>query len=140
MDRKNFKYQTPGQAQGQTAVTGTVAGAEHTQLGGMASYDEVGRFMFAPDDSVPGRNIRFRCRGTAQQMSDGTFDFVPSPQPRTRSLLIRKLAHGRVSRRLDGAIQLTLRVSPAEGVAIARTMALEAEMAAQAIMAYQEKR
>lgn len=129
MDRKNFKYQTPGQAQGQTAV----AGAEHTQLGGMASYDEVGRFMFAPDDSVPGR-------GTAQQMSDGTFDFVPSPQPRTRSLLIRKLAHGRVSRRLDGAIQLTLRVSPAEGVAIARTMALEAEMAAQAIMAYQERR
>ena len=33
-----------------------------------------------------------------QQMSDGTFDFVLRTKSKSRSVLIRKLAHGRRSR------------------------------------------
>ena len=46
-----------------------------------------------------------------QQMSDGTFDFVPRTKPKTRSVLIRKLAHGRRSRTQDDVLQLTLKFS-----------------------------
>ena len=52
-------------------------GCNHVQLGGVAFYDERKCFLFTPDqqgvrDQVPG----FRSQGVAQQLSDGTFDFV----------------------------------------------------------------
>ncbi len=47
-----------------------------------------------------------------QQMSDGAFDFVPRTKPKSRSVLIRKLAHGRRSRTQDDALQLTLKFFP----------------------------
>ena len=39
-----------------------------------------------------------------QQMSDGTFDFVPRTKPKSRSVLIRKLAHERRSRTQDDVL------------------------------------
>ena len=81
-------------------------GCNHVQLGGVAFYDGSKCFLFTPDqqgvrDQVPG----FRSQGVAQQLSDGTFDFVAKAKPRSQSKLIKKLAHGRVSKTKDNAVQ-----------------------------------
>ena len=114
---------------------------QHVQLGGMAFYDESKCFLFAPNEhggreKVPG----FRSQGVAQQLSDGTFDFVSKPRVRSQSELIRKLAHGRVSKTKDGAIQLTLKVFCDEGINIGNALVKEAEEAADALVEYQLKR
>ena len=114
--------------------------ASHTQLSGMASYDERKYFLFSPDEPVAGITSRFRCQGIAQQMSDGTFDFVAKPKIKAQSQLIKKLAHGRVSKTKDGAIQLTLKVFCDEGENIAEAILREARIASEAIVAYQMKR
>ena len=107
-------------------------------LGGQAFYDERNYFLFAPDDPAPGRVARVRRMvGVAQQMTDGTFDFVAKPRLRAQSTLIKKLAHGRVSRTKDGAIRLTLMVTPDERVNIAETIAREAGEAKDAVADYQ---
>ena len=114
---------------------------QHVQLGGMAFYDESKCFLFAPNEhggreKVPG----FRSQGVAQQLTDGTFDFVVKPRVRSQSELIRKLAHGRVSKTKDGAIQLTLKVFCDEEINIGSTLVKEAEEAADALVEYQLKR
>lgn len=116
--------------------------SRHTQLSGMASYDEDGGkyFLFSPDMPVAGQLPRFRCQGIAQQMTDGTFDFVAKPQLKPQSELIKKLAHGRVSKTKDEAIQLTLKVFCDEGENIAEAIYKEAGIAHDAIVAYQMKR
>lgn len=113
----------------------------HVQLGGMAHYDERRYFMFAPDYCVPNSvpRVRRMC-GVAQQLTDGTFDFVAQPRLRTQSTLIKKLAHGRVSLTKDKAIQLTLKVMSDENINIAETIAAEAAEGANALIEYQLKR
>ena len=69
-----------------------------------------------------------------QQMSDGTFDFVPRTKPKSRSVLIRKLAHGRRSRTQDDALQLTLKFFRTENVAIAHAIMDEAQDAIDALL------
>ena len=114
---------------------------QHVQLGGMAFYDESKYFMFSPDEPVSDvvRRMR-RMHGVAQQMTDGTFDFVAQPRVRSQSQLIRKLAHGRVSLTKDKAIQLTLKVMSDENINIAETIAAEAAEGANALIEYQLKR
>ena len=114
--------------------------SQHTQKSGMAYYDDTNYFLFAPDEPVVGSMPRFHRLGIAQQLNDGSFEFVPKPQLKTQSLLIKKLAHGRVSKTKDGAIQLTLKVYCDEGVNISETIAAEAEIARDAIVEYQLKR
>ena len=115
--------------------------AQHMQLGGMAFYDESKCFLFAPNEHGGGEKVQgFRSQGVAQQLSDGTFDFVVKPRVRSQSELIRKLAHGRVSKTKDGAIQLTLKVFCDEGINIGSTLVKEAEEAADAVVDYQLKR
>lgn len=116
------------------------AAQQHIQLSGMASYDESKYFLFAPDEPVAGLLPRFRCHGIAQQMTDGTFDFVAKPKIKPQSQLIKKLAHGRVSKTKDGAIQLTLKVYSDEGENIAEAIYKEAAIAKDAIVAFQMKR
>ena len=114
---------------------------QHVQLGGIAFYDESKYFLFSPDDSVPDKVQRMRrMHGVAQQMTDGTFDFVAQPRQKSQSQLIRKLAHGRVSLTKDKAIQLTLKVTPSENINIAQAIAIESAEAADAIVDYQLKR
>ena len=113
---------------------------QHTQKSGMAYYDDTNYFLFAPDEPVVGSMPRFQRLGVAQQLNDGSFEFVPKPQLKAQSQLIRKLAHGRVSKTKDGAIQLTLKVYCDEGVNISETIAAEALMARDAIVEYQLKR
>lgn len=116
-------------------------GSQHVQLGGMAFYDESKCFLFAPNEHGGGEKVQgFRSQGVAQQLSDGTFDFVVKPRVRSQSELIRKLAHGRVSKTKDGAIQLTLKVFCDEGINIGSTLVKEAEEAADALVEYQLKR
>ena len=116
-------------------------GCQHVQLGGMAFYDESKCFLFAPNEHGGGEKVQgFRSQGVAQQLSDGTFDFVIKPRIRSQSVLIRKLAHGRVSKTKDGAIQLTLKVFCDEGINIGSALVKEAEEAAEAVVDYQLKR
>ena len=116
-------------------------GCQHVQLGGVAFYDESKCFLFAPNhqgvtNQVPG----FRTQGIAQQLTDGTFDFIMKPRIRSQAQLIRKLAHGRLSKTKDGAIQLTLKVFCDEGINIGSTLVRESEEAADALVDYQLKR
>ena len=114
---------------------------QHVQLGGMAFYDESKCFLFAPNEHGGGEKVQgFRSQGVAQQLSDGTFDFVSKPRVRSQSELIRKLAHGRLSKTKDGAIQLTLKVFCDEGINIGSALVKEAEEAADALVEYQLKR
>ena len=109
----------------------------HVQLGGMAFYDDSRCFMFSPDEPVPDVVQRMRrMHGVAQQMTDGTFDFVAQPRTKSQSTLSKKLAHGRVSLTKDNAIQLTLKVMRNENINIAETIAAEAADAADAIAVF----
>ena len=114
---------------------------QHVQLGGIAFYDESKYFLFSPDDSVPDKVQRMRrMHGVAQQMTDGTFDFVAQPRVRSQSQLIRKLAHGRISLTKDKAIQLTLKITANENINIAQAIAVESAEATDAIVEYQLRR
>ena len=113
---------------------------QHTQKSGMAYYDDTHYFLFAPDNPVVGSMPRFHRLGVAQQLNDGSFEFVPKPQLKAQSLLIKKLAHGRVSKTKDGAIQLTLKVFCDEGINIGSALVKEAEEAAEAVVDYLLKR
>ena len=106
-----------------------ISNCDHVQLGGQAYYDEKKFFMFTPDDPIVGHVQKFRGLGMAQQMADGTFDFVRKPQLKPKSTLIKKLAHGRLSATIDGAIQLTLKVYKTEGLNIKETIIKEAKEA-----------
>ncbi len=55
---------------------------------------------------------------------------------RTQSELILKLAHGRVSKTKDGAIQLTLKVYQDEGINIPQAIAREALEGKDAVTDY----
>ena len=114
-------------------------GCQHVQLGGIAYYDDKQYFLFSPDSVNQGVVEAFRRHGVAQQMQDGTFDFVAVSKPKSQSELIKKLAHGRVSKTKDGAVQLTLKVFCHEGINIAQTLAVEAEEGAEAVLDYQLK-
>ena len=116
-------------------------GCQHVQLGGMAFHDDSKCFMFSPDEPVPDVVQRMRrMHGVAQQMTDGTFDFVAQPRVKAQSTLIKKLAHGRVSLTKDNAIQLTLKVMPDENVNIGQAIAVESAEAVDAIVDFQLKR
>ena len=123
-----------------TNVLNTNTGVQHVQIAGVAYYDESKYFRFAPDFIGKNRVPSLRMRGVAQQMSDGTFDFVAQPKKKPLSQLIKKLAHGRVSKTADGAIQLTLKVYCDEGVNIGEALADEAAEASEAVVDYQLKR
>ena len=114
-------------------------GCQHVQLGGMAYYDAKQYFLFSPDSVNQGVVEAFRRHGVAQQMQDGTFDFVAVSKPKSQSELIKKLAHGRVSKTKDGAVQLTLKVFCHEGINISQTLAVEAAEGAEAVVDYQLK-
>ena len=135
MQRENNKVQNNVQNQ---QVNNN--GCQHVQLGGVAYYDDKQYFLFSPDSVNRGVVEAFRRHGVAQQMQDGTFDFVAVSKPKSQSELIKKLAHGRVSKTKDGAIQLTLKVFFHEGLNIAQTLAVESAEGADALVDYQLKR
>lgn len=113
---------------------------DHWQIEGVAHYDGNDKFLFTPSEPVALPLPRFRVMGLAQQHFDGTFDFIRRPRLRAQSELIRKLAHGRISKTKDGAIQLTLKVFEDERVNISQTIGEEACIAQAALVEWQLKR
>ena len=107
---------------------------QDVQIGGQAYYDDRKYFLFSPDAPVPQAVESFRKAGVGQQMSDGTFDFVVRPKVKSRSVLIRKLAHGRISTTQDDAVQLTLKFFRTENVVIAQAIMDEAQDAIDALL------
>lgn len=111
------------------------------QLGGTAFYGPAtNNFFFAPDDPRPDTILKGITRGTAQQLSDGTFEFVAKPSKRSEATRIRKLAHGCASLTKDGAFLLTIKVYQDEDICISDAMLSEAIEAVEAIREYQLKR
>lgn len=107
-----------------------VNGCKSVQLGGVAHVTDQKYVMFCPDDPVPGTVCPFILKGKGQLMRDGTFDFSPlPPQKRREGILLKKVAHGRLSATKDGAFLLTLKVFKHEGLDVAKVMAKEAEEA-----------
>ncbi|MGN0052332.1 MAG: hypothetical protein ACI37N_14235 [Prevotella sp.] len=104
-----------------------VNGCNSVQLGGVAHVTDQKFVMFCPDDPVPGVVCPFILKGKGQLMRDGTFDFSPlPPQKRRGGVLLKKVAHGRLSATKDGAFQLTLKVFKHEGLDVGKVMATEA--------------
>ena len=119
---------------------------EHCQMDGNACYDHWDKkgdqgdsFFFTPNANQTGAVGNWRKRGTAQQMSDGTFEFVIKKDYRANATLIKKLAHGRVSETRDGAILLTVKVFLNENVNIPQTIHEEAALACEALRNYTHK-
>lgn len=94
-------------------------------------------FSFCPNNQMFGCATKYKKRGTGLQMSDGTFTFVEFRKKQARSRLIKKLAHGRLSRTIDNAIQLTLKIYDTENVDFGNAIVEEALSAADAVRDYQ---
>ena len=108
---------------------------EHIQLTGQGIFDDGKYFRFEPEDSDFGVVKPFKGNGSIQMLSDGTLDVVRTIRKRSLSTLIKKLPHGRLSKTMDGAIQLTIKVFLNEKVRISNILVTEA---AQALAAYAE--
>ena len=104
--------------------------SQSVQLGGVAYVTDRKYVMFCPDDPVPGVVEPFVRTGKGQLMRDGTFDFSPQPpSKRRRGILLKKVAHGRLSATKDGAFLLTLKVFKHEGLDVENVMEKEAKEA-----------
>ena len=68
----------------------------------------------------------WRHEGVAQRLRNGTFDFIARRRNRSSSILLKKVAHGRLSATKDGAIQLTLKIFKKEGINFHDTFLKEA--------------
>lgn len=96
-------------------ITGTiVTGPDTLSESGTGVHTVQKFFQFLPDDPVPQRMDSFRSRGIGQQMTDGSFHFVPTPQKKSKSRTIVKLPHGKLSVTADNCFQLTLKISKDE--------------------------
>lgn len=92
-------------------ITGTiVTGDDVLQEPGMGVHAANKFFQFVPDFTVPQKMESFRSRGIGQQLTDGSFHFVPSPQKKSKSITIVKLPHGKLSVTADDCYQLTLKI------------------------------
>ena len=80
--------------------------------------DRVVSVQFLPDDELaPVLEQGSRTHGQLQQLRNGSFDFIPNrPRVRANSLLICKMAHGRLSGTRDHAWQLTLKCFASEAI------------------------
>ena len=107
------------------------------QLSGVAAISD-DMFSFCPNNQMFGCATKYKKRGTGLQMSDGTFTFVEFRKKKARSRLIKKLAHGRLSRTIDNAIQLTLKIYDSENVDFGNAIVEEALSAAVAGRDYQD--
>lgn len=103
-------------------------------LEGSGYFDEnMKYFSFDPCFLTANLLTSFRCAGVGLQRSDGSFEFVARPHKRPRSILIKKLRHGRLSKTGDGAIQLTLKVFNREDIDVCRAFLSETLEAIEAL-------
>ena len=111
-----------------------IDGGRSVMLVGVVHVTDQKNVTFCPDDPVPGVVEPFVRTGKGQLMRDGTFDFSPlPPQKKRRGVLLKKVAHGRLSATKDGAFLLTLKVFKHEGLNAAKVMVKEAMEAIEVI-------
>lgn len=82
----------------------------------MKDEDNNDYVQFLPDDTENMLMEGWRHEGVAQRLKNGTFDFIARRRKRSSSILLKKVAHGRLSATKDGAIQLTLKIFKHEGI------------------------
>ena len=111
---------------------------EHIQLAGQGIYDDGKYFRFEPEDSDFGVVKPFKGNGSIQLLSDGTLDVVRTIRKRSLSTLIKKLPHGRLSKTMDGAIQLTIKVFLNEKAKINNILLAETAQASSAYADYEK--
>lgn len=83
-------------------------------------------FQFIPDESELDTMTSFRARGIGQRMTDGSFHFVPSPSKKTKSVVLVKVPHGKLSITADDCYQLTLKIGRDENNYPLKTLLREA--------------
>ena len=105
---------------------------EHFQLAGQGIYDDGKYFRFEPEDSDFGVVKPFKGNGSIQMLSDGTLDVVRTIRKKSLSTLIKKLPHGRLSKTMDGAIQLTIKVFLNEKAKVCNVLISETALASSA--------
>ena len=111
---------------------------EHIQLTGQGIFDDGKYFRFEPEDSDFGVVKPFKGNGSIQLLSDGTLDVVRTIRKRSLSILIKKLPHGRLSKTMDGAIQLTIKVFLNEKTKINNILLAETAQASSAYADYEK--
>ena len=111
---------------------------EHIQLAGQGIYDDGKYFRFEPEDRDFGVVKPFKGNGSIQLLSDGTLDVVRTIRKKSLSTLIKKLPHGRLSKTMDGAIQLTIKVFLNEKVKINNILLAETAQASSAYADYEK--
>ena len=111
---------------------------EHFQLAGQGIYDDGKYFRFEPEDRDFGVVKPFKGNGSIQLLSDGTLDVVRTIRKKSLSTLIKKLPHGRLSKTMDGAIQLTIKVFLNEKVKINNILLAETAQASSAYADYEK--
>ena len=111
---------------------------EHIQLAGQGIYDDGKYFRFEPEDSDFGVVKPFKGNGSIQLLSDGTLDVVRTIRKKSLSTLIKKLPHGRLSKTMDGAIQLTIKVFLNEKTKINNILLAETAQASSAYADYEK--
>ena len=77
---------------------------------GIATITPTNTFTFHPILPQPGQVDSFKRNGTAQQLSDGSFEFQPRDWSRSRAEIIKLLPHGRLTKTLAGDYLLTIRI------------------------------
>ena len=110
---------------------------EHIQLAGQGIYDDGKYFRFEPEDSDFGVIKPFKGNGSIQLLSDGTLDVIRTIRKKSLSILIKKLPHGRLSKTMDGAIQLTIKVFLNEKAKINNILLAETAQASSAYADYE---
>ena len=111
---------------------------EHFQLAGQGIFDDGKYFRFEPEDSGFGVVMPFKGNGSIQLLSDGTLDVVRTIRRKPLSTLIKKLPHGRLSKTMDGAIQLTIKVFLNEKTKINNILLAETAQASSAYADYEK--
>ena len=111
---------------------------EHIQLTGQGIFDDGKYFRFEPEDSDFGVVKPFKGNGSIQLLSDGTLDVVRTIRRKPLSTLIKKLPHGRLSKTMDGAIQLTIKVFLNEKTKINNILLAETAQASSAYADYEK--
>ena len=111
---------------------------EHIQLTGQGIFDDGKYFRFEPEDSDFGVVKPFKGNGSIQLLSDGTLDVVRTIRKKSLSTLIKKLPHGRLSKTMDGAIQLTIKVFLNEKTKINNILLAETAQASSAYADYEK--
>ena len=78
---------------------------------GTANYSQISEsFSFHPLLHQAGELPSYKRTGTAQQLTDGSFEFQARPWNKSHAEIIKLLSHGRLTKTVAGDFLLTIRV------------------------------